>query len=214
MADSYCVAADVYTFALPRGALANPARPVASVSAGGNTISLDLHGFSLNDPVSFRAEAGGTLPAPLVAGTTYYAIPVSDSVFSVAAAADGAAIDLTTAGTRVVVIDQLPMAAAIEWGAAMINDMLPAHVIPLVAPYPPIVVMTNAELAGGKLLARQGSASKSLTEIADQARKRLERWAAGAPIRGENAPEPASLAASATAPVSDARGWNRWGGIG
>jgi hypothetical protein len=214
MAESYCAASDLYSFGLPRGALANPARPVASVSAGGNTITLDLHGFALNDQVSFRAEASGTLPAPLVASTTYYAIPVSDSVFSVAAAADGAAIDLTTAGTRVVVISPLPVAEAIAWASRVIDDMLPAHLVPLEDPIAEIVTMTCAELAASKLLARQGSASVSLTSIADAARKRLERWAAGAPIRGENAPEPASLAASASASVPDTRGWNRFGGIG
>ena len=210
---SYCVAADLYSWGLPRGALPNPGRLVDSVSSSANTVSLDVHGFEAGDPVSFRAESGGSLPAPLVAGTTYYAVPVSGDVFSVAATAGGEAIDFSSAGARIIVIAPLPIASAIAFGAALIDDMLPGHVLPLIAPYPPLIVMTNAELAAGKLLARTGSASKSLTEIVDQARKRLERWALGIPVRGENVQTPANLAASASVPYADPRGWNRWGGI-
>jgi hypothetical protein len=186
---------------------------VASASASANTIALDVHGFDEGDPVSFRAEAGGSLPAPLVEGTTYYAVPAGDNAFSVAATAGGAAIDLTTAGALYIVIAPLPIAPAIAWASRVIDDMLPAHIVPLTEPVPEIVRMTAAELAAGKLASRGGFASKSLTEIVDLARKRLERWAQGIPIRGENAPEPAGLAVSATAPYRDVRGWQRFGGL-
>ena len=105
----------------------------------------------------------------------------------------------------------VPVQAAIDFGAELINDVIP-HLLPLVAPYPPIVVMTNAELAIGKLLAITGSGSKSLGEMVDVARKRLERWAAGAQVRGANAQPSANLAA-ATAAATDSRGWRRFGSL-
>jgi hypothetical protein len=213
MAEDYCSSSDLYSFGLPRGALPNPGRLVSSVSASDNTLTLDQHGYTLNDPVSFRAEAGGSLPSPLVAATTYYAISVSENEFSVSATVSGSAVDLTTSGSRIVVIAALPIASAISWASRIIDDMLPAHLVPLEAPIHELVVMTCAELAVGKLLARAGSASKSLSEMVDAARKRLERWAKGVPLRGENVPSPANLAVSATVPFLDPRGWGRFGGL-
>jgi hypothetical protein len=186
---------------------------VPSVSASANTITLADHGFETGDPVTFRAEAGGSLPAPLAEGTTYYAIAVTDSTFSVAASGGGAAVDITSAGSNVVVIAPLPIAAAIEWASRIVDDMLPAHVLPLDV-VPAIVEMTTAELAAGKLARRSGAASKSLTEIVDAADKRLKRWAEGIPLRdGSGTPAPANKATSATVPYADRRGWNRYGGI-
>lgn len=211
MAESYCAASDLYDFGLPRGAVANPGHLIASVSAGANTLELDQHGFSEDNPVLFRAEAGGSLPAPLVEGTTYYAIPVNESTFSVAATEGGSAIDLTTAGSRILVIAPLPVAQAIAWASRIIDDMLPAHLVPLTAPIHELVKMTCAELAAHKLL--KGAAPKSLTATVDEARKRLERWATGVPLRGENVPQAANTAVSASVPYRDARGWNRYGGL-
>ena len=209
----YCEDSDLYDFGIAAGSIPNPGRRIASADASTNALTLDQHGFALNQPVRFRAEASGVLPAPLVAGTEYYVIPLSESAFSVAAAADGAAIDLTSAGSRTLVIGRAPTAAAREWSSRLIDDMLPQHIVPLVAPFPRIIVMTCAELAAFKLGGRVGTVSKTLTEIADAARKRLERWASGVPLRGEDAPEPAGLAVSASVPYADPRGWNRFGGL-
>jgi hypothetical protein len=184
------------------------------VSTAASTLAIDGHGFATDDPVSFRAEAGGSLPAPLAAGTAYFAKPTTDDAFQVAATAGGAAITLTTAGARVIAIAPLPIASAIAWASRLVDDMLPAHLVPMVAPnIPEIVRMTVAELAAGKLLGRTGSASKSLAEMVDAARKRLERWGKGVPIRGENVPVAANLAASASVPYTDPRGWSRFGGL-
>jgi hypothetical protein len=212
----YCEISDLFANGLPRGALANAGRLVAGgggASISANTIPLDQHGLSLNDQFTLRAEGGGSLPAPLVAGTTYYAIPVNDGAFSVAAAADGAAIDLTTPGARILVVVGINYAAAIAYGAALIDDMLPAHLVPLVAPFPPIVTMTCAELAIGKLLQGSGSASKSMGLCVDEARKRLADWARGRPLRGANVPPAANVSVSATVPYRDGRGWSRFGGL-
>jgi hypothetical protein len=46
-----------------------------------------VHGLSLNDLVSFRAEAGAPL-APLAEGTTYYAVPLTEATFSRSVADD------------------------------------------------------------------------------------------------------------------------------
>jgi hypothetical protein len=215
---SYCSPDDLWDFGVPRGGIPNPGRLAADppASASTNAVELDGHGFAEGDPVSFRAEGGGSLPSPLVAGTTYYAKPTSESYFQVAASPGGAAIDLTTAGSGVVVNAPLPIDAAIEFASALIDDMLPAHAVPLVEPYPPIITMTCAELAAAKLAARSGAASVSLTVMADAARKRLERWATGVPVRGTgtSAQTPTNLAQSVTAPALDSRGYRRWGGTG
>jgi len=208
----YCDPADLHDFGLPRGAIPNPGRLAGSVSAASNTIELDGHGFALGDAVAFRAESGGTLSSPLAAGVTYYAIPVTDDAFSVSTTLGGAALDILTNGLGVIVIAPLPILQSIEWASRLIDDMLPAHVVPLVAPYPPLVRMTCAELAAGKLVGSSGATSKSLTEMVDYARTRLTRWAKGVPIRGENAPKAANLSTAAALPYLDSRGWNRFGG--
>lgn len=210
----YCEPRDVYAHGLQRGAVPNPARLVESVSTASEAITLNEHGFELNDPVSFRAEAGGSLPAPITEGTTYFAVPLDDARFGVATTEDGAAINLTSAGSNVLVIAPLPMASAISWASRLIDGMLPAHVVPLdVDAIPDVVRFTCGELAGWKLATRGGAASKSLTDIYDGATKRLASWSKGVPIRGAVELPNANLAASATMPYRDRRGWNR-GGIG
>lgn len=210
----YCEPSDLYDFGLPRGAVPNPGRLLDAVDVALDWMALDVHGFALDDPVMFRAEAGGALPGGLSQGVSYFAIPIDESHFQVSATAGGAPIDLTSSGVTVLAISPLPIAAAIEWGARTIDDMLPAHAVPLVAPYPPIIVATNAELAAGKLATRGGYVSKALSDIIAGAQKKLDRWAKNVEIRGENAPIPVQGAAVATAipaQVDDSRGWFRWG---
>lgn len=214
MADpSYCEPADLYAYGLARGALTNVGRLAGSVSVASGAIELDGHGFALNDALSMRAEGGGAMPSPLVVGTTYTAIPVDGSHFRVAAQAGGVAIALTTAGSRLVVIAPLPIAFAIAWASRILDDMLPAAVVPLASPYPEVVKMTAAELAIWKLATFTGNASGSITQMIDFAQKRIARWASGVPIRGTNAPAPAGLAVNAAVARSDSRGWLRYGGI-
>lgn len=213
MAERYCEVTDLYDFGLPRGSTRNQSRLVGDISVAANTFELESHGFPLNFPVSFRGEAGGSVPAPLEDGPTYYAVPVDDDHFSVALTSGGAVVDLTSAGSRVRVVFRLPVLEAIEYGSELVIDMLPAHVVPLVAPYPRIVSMTVAEIAAAKLGYCSGGVSKSLADMLDQAQKRLARWATGVPIRGVNAPQGASLS-SVALPRSDVNGWSRYGGIG
>jgi hypothetical protein len=211
----YCSPADLYSFGLPRGSLPNAGRLAGGVNTTTNAVELDAHGFSAGDPVTFRAESGGTLASPLQASVTYYAQPLTDSAFCVSITATGAAIDLTTAGSGLIVIAPLPIASAIAWASRILEDLIPAHLVPLDV-VPDIVRMTVAELAIGKLAGITGGTSKSLTDMVDSARNRLARWAKGVPLRGDaNArPAAASCAQTAIAPFNDARGWHRYGGIG
>jgi hypothetical protein len=210
----YCGPSDLYDHGIVRGAVSNRGRVVDAISSSTDTIPLDVHGFELGDPVTLRAEAGGALPAPLAEGTTYYAIPLTESSFKLALTATGPAIDLTSAGAHVVIIAPLPVGAAISWASRVVDDMLPAHVVPLADPVPPIVRFTTAELAAWKLSSRGGSGSISLTAIVDAAQKRIARWAAGVPIRGTNVQAASNLAAAGGASLARRRSdWDRFGGI-
>ena len=213
MAD-YCETSDLYDYGLPRGAIATAARLVSSALASTDQFILNEHGFQTDDPVVFREDdsEGATLPGGIVAGTEYYAIRDSDSAFRVAATVGGSAITLSFDGVRVLVVARLPVAKTITGISALIDDMLPGHLVPLSAPYPEIVRMTCAELVTAKLMARQGIRSESFAEVQKEARIRLQRWASGIPIRGENSPTRASLAA--TRARNDSRGWSQHGGIG
>lgn len=210
---AYCTESDLYAYGLPRGALSNAGRLVSSVDATANTLTLNVHGFATGDAVTVRAEANGTLATPLVAGTTYYAINVSESTFSVSLTSDGDAIDLTDTGSRIVVIIAVDFATAIKWASSIVEDMLPAHIVPMSTPYHELVIATTAELAAGKLLASRGNTSTSLGEMIDAAQKRLTRWSKGIPLRGDNVPTAATVAVPATAPYLDVRGWKEFGGL-
>lgn len=213
----YCSASDVYDHGIPRGSIPSQARVAASASTSADAITLEQHGFETDTPVRFRAEAGGSLPSPLAEGTTYYAIAVDEDTFQVTAAEGGSAIDLTTAGERIVVIGPSPMDAAREFGSRAVDDLLPAHVVPIdESAVPPIVRITAAELAAWKLVgATGGQQSKALADIITAAQARIDRWAKGVPVRNPDAPAPANLAVSAGASsaCNDSRGWNRYGGL-
>src|SRR6185369_747527 len=180
----YCARADVYAYGVPRGAIPNPGRPALSVDTVANTFALGDHAFETGDAVHFRAEMGGSLPAPLVVGVVYYAIATTDDTFQVSATVGGPAIDLLTAGSEILVIAPLPIDQAIAYGARVIDQALVAHGVPLTAPYPELVVMTNAELAAGKLGVFSGGTSKSLADMIVAAQARLDTWAKGVPLRG------------------------------
>lgn len=208
---SYCDESDLYAFGLPRGSLTNPARLVM-VDAAADLLTLDVHGFVDDDEVSLRADAGGSMPTGLVAGVVYFVKRVSESTFQLAATAGGAAINATTAGARVVIYAPINLGAAIEWASRMLDDaMQGSTIVPLTAPVSEIVKMTCAELAAGKLMAGRNG-SRALSEVIDTATKRAAAWAKKRP-QGENAGKPAGLAASASVPYCDRRGWNRFGGL-
>lgn len=72
----------------------------ADVTVAADTITENAHGLTTGQPIYFGTD--DTMPAPLVAGTTYYAIYVDANTIEVAAtnanAVAGTQIDLTTQG--------------------------------------------------------------------------------------------------------------------
>jgi len=178
---------------LPRGVVQRPARTASSVSTTADTITVDDHGLADDDPVTFRAESGGSLPSPLVAGTTYYAIVVTQSAFQVAASAGGAAINITTAGSNVLVIADLPWATWIEEESAAIDCSVPAHVVPfdvtpaIVRKYVSALVAKRAALASGISTPDLDAA------INDDIRPELVAWRKGVAIRGSSEPASAQV---------------------
>lgn len=222
----YSSPSDIYAFGLPRGATPNPGRVLAS--AVDSVCTLDGHGFETGDEILFNPAGDGALPAGLAAGTTYYAEALNEHTFRVRATAGGAALTFSDAEDPLMVIAPLNREAAIEWADRLIDDMCPGQAVPFddaslyPAGVPPIVRMTSAELASGKLLSVTGGASRSLSETVDAAVKRLARWAGGVPLRGTPNTTRANLAASSPpgsttsgyiAPAADPRGWRRYGGL-
>jgi len=163
------------------------------VSATTDTITLDDHGFAADDAVTFRAESGGSLPTGLVAGTTYYVIVVTPSTFKVAATAGGSAINLTSEGSNVLVIAQLPWDAWIEEESATIDCMVPAHVVPFETT--PAVVRKYVSA----LVARRGAIACGIEvpalerELENAIRPEFLAWRKGVSIRGTNEPAHAQV---------------------
>lgn len=204
---SYASREDLYRYGLPRGLLANPAQSLGSVSSSTDVMTLDGHGFETGTPLLFRAEEGGSLPSPLVAGTTYYAIRLTDSTFQASATSGGAALNLTTDGQFVMVSTSLDSTidAELERYSRLVDSYLPAHAVPLESPFPSVVVGIVAELAAASLLAIRGQASALVQGKAEQTRKELARLLKGVPLRDSRATAPTNLAIAASS--SSGRGW-------
>jgi hypothetical protein len=193
---AFCSEADIHDYGgLPRGALANPGRLVASVDAGTEILTLDQHGFGSDTELLFRAESGGSLPAPLVEGTSYYALPVGDSTFKVAATESGSPINLTTAGESIIVVARLDKGKAIRAASAFVADHVPGHALPF-TDIPFAIRVVTAQVAAALLLCSAGQSSAALGEVYKQAIEQVHEWAKGRPIRGTVAALPGNLAVS------------------
>ncbi len=188
--------------------LAREGRLVASSTASTDVIELAGHDFETDDEVQLRATDGGTLSAPLVAGTTYYVIRLTDSTFQLAAGAGGTAIDLTTDGASMSVSADLPVDDMLELYSRWVDPFLPAHLVPLTSPYPKVIVAIVARLAGKALLNQDGKSSEIVNATELECKAQLERWAAGIPLRDANATASANKAVTSTlGSTTDPRGW-------
>lgn len=187
----YCSRSDVYGW-LPRGVVQRPARLAASVSTALDTLTLDDHGLADDDEITFRAESGGSLPSPLAAGTTYYASATTASTFKVAASAGGAAINLTTAGSNVLVIATLPWDRWIEDESATLDCTVPAHVVPF-ATVPHIVRKYVSAMVAKRAAVACGVATPLLDGELAIIREDLKLWRTGIAIRGQAEPTQAQV---------------------
>jgi len=160
---------------------------VGVASASSDAIQLEGHGLETETPITVRATEGSTLPSPLAADTTYYAIRVDDSRFRVATsaanAAAGVAIDLTASGGEFVVSTGLPFDEILAWADSVIDDECPAHAVPLLTPTPPQIKMVAARLAGAELQRLSGVKSATMAEALAEAKASLAIWAKGIPLR-------------------------------
>jgi hypothetical protein len=206
--DVYGEPEDLYDHGLPPGMLSHRARLCASVLASTDVFELDNHGLSTDKAISFRIEDGGSMPAPLVAGTTYYAIVLSDSTFKVAATVGGAAINLSTDGASVLLITELPVLRTMERYSRFVDSFIP-HAAPLQPPYPPEIIAIVCELSATKLMGMEGQRSEALDRAELAAKAQLERFAKGVTIRDARATSPTNTAYSES--VVDPRGWGAGG---
>jgi hypothetical protein len=99
---------------------------VASISNASPGVVTYTNSFAAKDPVVLSTT--GTLPAPLVPGTTYYvaAAGLSGSVFSVSATPGGAAINTTSAGsgTHSVTSIYSTLSASAQWQFAQTGNFV------------------------------------------------------------------------------------------
>ncbi len=208
-ADLYCSRSDV-TKRLPAGAVVSVVGVVESSLAATDVITFDGHGLETDDVVSVRAADGGTLSAPFVAGTNYYAIRLSNSTFKLAATAGGAALDITTNGTSMFVTREPDFETHIEFYSRWCDSFFVAHTVPFTpGAIPALVRGITADLSAKKILniAGQDSAVLNAAEVASKAM--LERHVKGIPVRDANATSSASSAivTSLVSTDTDPRGW-------
>ena len=202
----YCAESDVYTF-IPPGVLANPGRLIAAVSVSTEVLTLEGHGFSAGDTIRFRADSGGSLPSPIVDGTAYYAAPLTSDTFTISTTPTGSPVNITTVGDNVIVVKALPFAQWIEESSAMLEQTLPAHVVPITGTVPVPVRMYTAVLVAMRALAHVGSSTALVQAQLDFFSKQADKWARGVPLRGAVVPVSGALAVTGDMSGSDPRGW-------
>lgn len=201
---AYATRADVYNYGLPRGSLYLHARAVSSVNVASNALVVEGHGCDTDTTIQFDVDPGGTLAAPLVSGTLYYAKPISglDGHLQVAATAGGAAIDLTSSGEnmRLIVPIGPQMDALLDAFSRWVDSMVIGHTVPFESPYPSwvkyvVAVRTAAALARALGL---GTSADRILESERDAIADAARLARGVPLRDGAATAEANLAKGAT----------------
>lgn len=195
--------AEFYSLGLRAEALVSRARPVEDVLLASSAIVIPRHGAEQGTPGRFRAVGDATLPEPLVAGTTYYAIPTTGDALQVSATDGGAAVTLTDGGSgRVEWVEDLEpkIEAALEHWTGVWDEAKRSHEGPWTS-YPRIAKQVIAILAADQLLRTHGRIdpdARADEQYQDQvrwARKELERPTAY--TEGEDAtPDVANLGAT------------------
>ena len=80
-------------------------KTITGVNTGTETFTSNAHGYSNGTPV--QVASTGTLPAPLVAATTYYIVNSAANTYQLSLTATGSAIDITTAGTGTITTNRV-----------------------------------------------------------------------------------------------------------
>jgi hypothetical protein len=192
---AYAQRSDLYLYGVPRGALVAPGLRT-SVAPAGSSITIAGHGFETNDALVLRADPGATLPAPLVDGTTYYAIRIDDATLSLAPAPSGGAITMTTGlvgtMTRSPSLDAA-IQAELNDASHVVDDKVP-HLVPLPQPYPTRVIAITARLAAYNILCLIGRRNDATLALKLDALADLNRYAQGLAMQDANALQPEQMA--------------------
>ena len=80
-------------------------KTISAVNTGTETFTSNAHGYANGTPVQVSATT--TLPAPLVAATTYYVINAAANTYQLSLTATGSAIDITTTGSGTITTNQV-----------------------------------------------------------------------------------------------------------
>jgi hypothetical protein len=80
-------------------------KTISAVNTGTETFTSNTHGYANGTPVQVSATT--TLPAPLVAATTYYVINAAANTYQLSLTETGSAIDITTAGSGTITTNQV-----------------------------------------------------------------------------------------------------------
>jgi hypothetical protein len=198
----------------------NPRRPIAAVYPDTDVLAIDDHRLKTGYEVQLwlPRNGAGEMAAPLIEGEVYYAIVLSDSTFQVAAtpadATTGTQIDIISEGCDMKLGAQIPWDSYIEGRSAKLDEQAIGNAFPLADGEPvPIVARDLVSIQVlGDAMRFVGDTDNDLSEEQDRARKELEAWAKGKPLRAKEAPAPTNTAASGprlSGSAADSRGWNR-----
>jgi hypothetical protein len=146
-------------------------RALEHVDAASGVLTLPRHGLAEDTPFRLRVVDEGVMPAPLVAGTLYYAKPVSGAEDQLRASATvgGSAITITDAGEgRVELVEQLQakIEAALDHWTGIVDEETRAHAGPW-STYPRKLKWIVCALAAYDLLVTQGLVSPEFRESLD-----------------------------------------------
>jgi hypothetical protein len=215
----YCTKADALSW-VTQGSVTNPRRAIAAVHTDTDTLAADDHRLATGSEVQLwlPRNGAGEMAEPLVEGAVYYAIRLSDSTFQVAATpADAAAaspVNITSEGCNMKLGAQIPWDAYIEGRSAKLDEQAIGNAFPLADGEPiPIVVRDLVSIQVlGDAARFVGKTDIDLSEEQERARKELEIWATGKPLRAKEAPAPTNTAVSGprlSGSAADPRGWSR-----
>lgn len=98
-----------------------------TANASTDVITATGHDYINTLAVTLSVSGGGTLPAPLVAGTTYYIRDVATNTFKLSLTSGGAAIDITNAGTGTFVVIDTPLAESTRTIAEMVRKEISTY---------------------------------------------------------------------------------------